>query len=285
MNNKVVACIDQSSYSTTVTDYATWAAQRLNAPLEFAHVLDRAAQPARRNDLSGNIGLGAREDLLVQLAALDEQRGKVAQEGGRLLLDAARQRAREAGIATSEGHQWHGELVDTLLDLEHDVRLFVLGQRGDAADQAARHLSSNLERVVRALHRPILVVPSVFAAPGKIMIAFDASETADKGIALLAASPLFRGLPCHVVMVGTDSGSHRDALEKARQKLADNGLVVTVALLEGDADHVLAEYVRANAIDLLVMGAYGHSRLRQLIVGSTTTTLLRTTRIPILLLR
>jgi nucleotide-binding universal stress UspA family protein len=36
---------------------------------------------------------------------------------------------------------------------------------------------------------------------------------------------------------------------------------------------------------LLAMGAYGHSRIRQLIVGSTTTTLLRTSAVPVLILR
>ncbi|MEB0136803.1 universal stress protein [Actimicrobium sp. CCC2.4] len=285
MNQQIIACIDQSGYSTTVCDYAVWAAQRLEAPLQFAHVLDRVAQPASHSDLSGNIGLGSREDLLDQLAALDEQRNRIAQEGGRLLLDSARARAHDAGIAAPQGHQWHGELVDTLLELEHDVRLFVVGQRGDAADQAARHLGGNLERVVRALHRPILVVPATFVPVHKIMIAFDASATADKGIALLATSPLFRGLSCAVVMVGAETDSHRIALEQARRQLAGNGLTVTADLLPGDADHVLADYARTQAIDLMVMGAYGHSRLRQLILGSTTTTLLRTTRIPILLLR
>lgn len=39
------------------------------------------------------------------------------------------------------------------------------------------------------------------------------------------------------------------------------------------------------AVDLLVMGAYGHSRIRNLIVGSTTTAMLRSCQIPVLLLR
>jgi nucleotide-binding universal stress UspA family protein len=48
---------------------------------------------------------------------------------------------------------------------------------------------------------------------------------------------------------------------------------------------VIAEQVAARSIDLLVMGAYGHSRIRNLIVGSTTTQVVRNCQIAVLLLR
>mgnify|MGYP002039258621 FL=1 len=54
---------------------------------------------------------------------------------------------------------------------------------------------------------------------------------------------------------------------------------------DGDAEKVLSDYVKDQQIDVLIMGAYGHSRIRQLLVGSTATTMLRTSSIPILLLR
>lgn len=287
MNNKILACIEHSSYSTGVCDYAAWAALQLAGPLEFAHVLDSASQQSQKSDLSGSIGLGAQEDLLEQLSSLDEQRNKLAQEGGRRLLDGAKQRALAAGTSVQDTHarQWHGDLVETLLDLQHDVRMFVLGQRGEAGERASQHIGSNLERVVRALHRPILVVPRLFKTPQKIMIAFDASATTKKGVEMVASSPLLRGLECHVVMVGADSGARHEELAWARTTLETNGFIVSVALLQGDAESALTDHVEANDIDLLVMGAYGHSRIRQLIVGSTTTTLLRTSSIPVLLLR
>ena len=56
-------------------------------------------------------------------------------------------------------------------------------------------------------------------------------------------------------------------------------------LLEGDPDEVIAEEVEKKGIDLLVMGAYGHSRIRHLVIGSTTTAFIRTCRIPVLLFR
>jgi len=56
-------------------------------------------------------------------------------------------------------------------------------------------------------------------------------------------------------------------------------------LLVTRADDAMAEAVKRLNIQLLVMGAYGHSRIRQLIVGSTTTTTVRTVTIPVLMFR
>ncbi|MBE9528928.1 MAG: universal stress protein, partial [Proteobacteria bacterium] len=54
---------------------------------------------------------------------------------------------------------------------------------------------------------------------------------------------------------------------------------------DGTPDAAIGAYVEANGIDLLVIGAYGHSRIRSLIIGSTTTSVLMSCRIPLLLCR
>lgn len=151
MHHKVLACVDHSSYSSGVCDYAAWAAMRLNAPLEFIHVLARHPETAQKRDLSGSIGLGAQEALLADLAAFDEKRSKIAMKSGRLLLEGARQRAVSSGVASPEIRQRHGELVETLAGMEADARLFVLGKRGEAAEHAPQHLGGNLKHVVRAI--------------------------------------------------------------------------------------------------------------------------------------
>lgn len=285
MNNKVLACIDHSSYTTAICDYAAWAALRLGAPLEFIHVLDRHPEKAAKLDFSGSIGLGTQESLLEELSALDEQRSRLAQEGGRQLLEAAKKRAIADGVPSPESRQRHGELVETLAELEPGARLFIVGQRGEAADLAPQHIGSNLERVIRALYRPILVSPKDFRAVRNVLIAFDGSATARKGIAMLASSSLLRGCVLHVVMAGPGTAANNEMVQWAGNSLKSASFSVKAGIVAGDADAVLTEYIAANHIDMLVMGAYGHSRIRQLLVGSTTTTMIRTLSIPILLLR
>jgi nucleotide-binding universal stress UspA family protein len=280
----VLACIDGSTYSPAVCDYGAWAALSMEAPLTFLHVPSKVRE-APQADLSGNIGFGTRESLLEELAALDEQRGKLAQERGRQILAAARERAKAAGVGTPEALQRHGGLVETLTELEEGIRLLVLGKRGEAAGFATEHIGSHLERVVRSMSRPILVVPETFTVPKRIMLAFDGSATTRKGVAMVAGSPLFRGLPCHLVMVGADTADARAHLASARRELEAAGFEAPGVILPGEPESVLSRYRQEHGIDLLIMGAYGHSRIRQLFVGSTTTEMIRNSTVPLLLLR
>ena len=191
----------------------------------------------------------------------------------------------EKGVADPATRQRNGTLVETLEELEGEIRLLVVGKRGETAHQASEHLGSNLERVVRTLHRPILMVSEAFRTPGKVMIAYDGSKTTRKGVEMMAKSPLFNGIPCHVVIVGAETGDNRSQLDWALATLREAGHEAEGAIRAGEVEETLRRYQEENDIDLLVMGAYGHSRIRHLLVGSTTTTMLRKASVPVLLLR
>lgn len=277
----VIACIDGTDVSTAVSDYAAWASQRLDASLVLLHVLEKSDYPIQ-SDLSGNIGLDSREDLLQELAELDAKRGKLALEQGRVMLETARQRAVADGVAEPIVHQRHGSLLDSLVAIEPDTRLLVMGKHDE---HLGEHVGSRLETVVRTLQRPILACPAGFTPPQRVMIAFDGSATTHKAVDMVAGSPLFRGLPCHVVMVGADNNENSGQLEWARHTLETAGFEVTTVLQEGDVEGVLCGYRREQDIDMLIMGAYGHSVIRRFLVGSTTTSVIRNALIPVLLLR
>jgi len=278
-----MACIDGSTQAAAVCDCAVWASQRLGAPLSLLHVLDQQRYPLS-GDFSGIIGLGSREFLLEELASLDEKRNKLALEEGRMMLDAARQRAVKAGVEPTLRHR-HGDLVESLRELEGDIRLLVIGKQGEDSGSEVQLIGSQLESVIRTMHRPILVTPADFRAPASAMLAFDASATSRKGVEMLVASPLLKGMPIHLVTVSSDTHEARAALDAARDKLAAAGFEVHVAILEGEVEARLRDYQAEHAIELLVMGAYGHSRIRQFFVGSTTTNMLRSATTPLLLLR
>ncbi|GAB3337578.1 universal stress protein [Marilutibacter aestuarii] len=280
-DGRVVAALDASSYTFSVAGTAAWAASRLGAPLTLLHAIDRA-NSGSSEDLSGSLALGDREVLLEQLASVDAERARLAQARGRELLDLARERLAEQVDMEAECRLRHGALVDNLLDIEADVRLFVVGKRGEHADFAKAHLGSNLERVVRAVHRPVLVAARAFKAPRGFMIAFDGSATTAKCVEMVVASPLLAGMPCRLLAVGD---AEPRGFQAAAARLREAGFEVEAQCLPGTPDTVIAAEVERQRIELLVMGAYGHSRIRQLIVGSTTTTVLRQCNIPVLLLR
>lgn len=283
--SQVVGCVDRSGAAVSVSDYAAWASLRLAAPLTLFHVIDQKNYPAP-TDMAGNIGFGSREHLLVELAQLDEQRSKLALEHGSHILQAAEDRVRKAGVEQVRQRQRHGSLSESLLTIEADIRLLVIGLYGESSnDDSRRHVGSQLETVIRSLSRPIMIVPNEFKPPRSAMLAFDGSKTALKGVEVLAASPLLQGLPLHLVMVGNDTAERREELENARGALEPLGYDLHVAICEGDVEKALHRYQADNNIDLLIMGAYGHSRIRQFLVGSTTTNMLRTTETPLIILR
>lgn len=275
----VIACIDGSAATASICDYAAWSALRLDAPLTLLHVLDHSRYPVAA-DFSGNLSMGGREHLMQELADLDAQRNRVALEQGKLMLEAARERVVADGIASPKERQRHGDLVDTLTGLEDEMRLLVIGKQGEEHGGIGAQLGDNVERVIRAVHRPILVAVGEFKAPQTIMLAYDDSETTRKGVSMLSDSPLFKGLDCHLVTVGKS----RD-LQWAADKLSGAGHQVTTAQLEGEVEPALHDYQQNHAVDLVVMGAYGHSRIREFFVGSTTNKMIREARVPHLLLR
>ncbi|MDD2874692.1 MAG: universal stress protein [Azoarcus sp.] len=284
-DNKILACVDQSRFADTVADYAAWAATRMDAPLEFLHVIDRHPELGSGGDHSGTIGFDAQEQLLHTLSDKDAALSRAAREQGRIFLNRLRERAIAAGVPAPDMRQRHGALDDTLAEQEDGVRMFVFGRRGASAETNSQALGSNVERVVRALHKPALTVTEGFTEPRRVLIAFDGGIVTRHGVEMVANSPLFRGLPIHLLMSGKESQSAPKQLEWAKNTLETAGFEAPASLIPGDAEQVIEKTVKAQAIDLLIMGAYAHSPLRSLLFGSKTTDLLRTATIPTLLLR
>jgi nucleotide-binding universal stress UspA family protein len=291
----VLACVDQSPYATYVTDYAAWAANRLNTGLELLHVIDRNPELGPDQDHSGAIGFNEQENLLKKIVDEDEQRSRLARETGRVFLNELKQRAESQISQTDHSahptlhvdmRQRHGSLVDSLLERQDQTTLVVMGRRGASSATTSRDLGRNLESVVRTMKCPILSVTDAFKVPTHLMIAYDAGSASRKGLDMVATSAAFQGIKCSIVMVkDKESKDAPRQLELAKTKLSDAGLDVDTHLLIGDFEGLMAKSIQTLDIDLLVMGAYTHSPWRSLFMGSHTTDLLRAARVPTLLLR
>lgn len=279
---KVIACIDGSTISEAVCDAAAWAANILSTPLMLLHTVEKS--DLRENDLSGTIGLDARDALLTELAELDAKRNKLAVEHGKAILAAAKTRALEDGASEVEILQRHGDVLDALEEKCRDIRLIVMGRHGNNGS-ISNHLGSHAERAARVRHEPILLTVDKFTAPNNFMLAFDGRDTSMKALKRIAESPLLQGLPCHIVTVGEDNESHRSRLNNAAEMMRAAGFETQTALLQGSIFNALKSYQQDNAIELLVMGAYGHSVVREFFVGSNTTRMISSSETPLLIIK
>ncbi|MBU0375470.1 universal stress protein [Acinetobacter baumannii] len=282
--SKIIACIDGSLVTNTVCDYAAWFSDKLNSPIKLLHVIDKPKAKAPQ-DLSGAIGLGSRETLLKELVELEERKGKIELEHGQILLREAKNYLLEKFSIDAQSFQRHGSVLETIMGMEDDIRVLVMGKHGNETEHDSSKIGTHIENVVRALHKPVLITSAPFSPPKSFLIAFDGSQTARKCVERIASSPLLKGLAVHLVYVGNPNSEMQNQLSWAKEQLESQGFNITSNTLDGEVDKAIINYAEQHQIDLIVVGAYGHSKIRQFFIGSTTTKVITSTNKPVLLLR
>lgn len=280
----ILSCIDGASFSEAVCDYSSWIARKIDAPLKLLHTIEHPDVPAV-SDLSGAIGLGASEDLLNELTEVEKNRTRLLIKQGNLMLQAAKERALQANVREVELRQKHGSLTEALVDMEEQIRVLVMGIRGESHMHENDGLGNQLESIIRSLHKPILVVNKSFIVPSKIMLAYNGSSASQKALEMVAMSSLFKESRCHVVHVADSSGDADTLLDQARLRLVEAGVDTKTVKLRGKLEEVLPAYQVEENMDMTVMGAFSHNRVRDFLLGSFTAHMLEKTQKPLLLLR
>ena len=283
----ILLCSDGSAFAESVYRHGAWFARTFQAQARVLFVTDIRQKVVSTGNLSGSLGLGASEQLMNDLVNLEHEKAKLNNQRARLILQNAKQVLNEEGINDVALSNPTGFLVDCFHDFEAAADMVVLGRRGEAAEFASDHLGANIDRIVRSSSKPCLVTPPAFAPIERILLAYDGSSTGKRILNFLVENAEgFRDTEVHVLTV-TKSGSEESQTkaQTAEQTLQQAGLATTAAVLPGDPETVIAKYTQEHQISLLMMGAYGHRRIRHLVIGSTTLQLLRSSKIAVLLFR
>jgi len=215
-------------------------------------------------------------------------------------LDALRERARaalddfETQMQGSQVHSWEGVLIDDEAGAGLSLRgrycdLVVLGQVD--RDQPSPVVMPDFpEYVVLNAGRPVLVVPYAghFDHVGKrVLVAWDAGVAATR--AVFNAIPMLRRAELVEVAVfnAEDAGdAHGDiAGADIALYLARHGVKVDVIRQRTriDIGSSLLSLAADLGSDMIVMGCYGHSRLREILLGGVTRTMLQSMTVPVLM--
>ena len=282
--NTLIALVDGSAYSESVCHHAAWIAGKNDWTVKVYHVMGRR-DSVEKQDLSGAIKLGARTALLEQLSELDATRAKLAHEHGRAILEDAKAIIQGDGDITVETRLRQGDLVETITAKEETGDMIVIGKRGEAAGLAMEHLGSNLERIVRASHKPVFIANRAFKEIKSILVAYDGGPSSLKAVDYIARSPLFAGLKVTLVFAGKDTPAIQKSLADATATLKAGDFDADTLIQSGEPEKILAQITSNGEHELLVMGAYGHSRVRSFIIGSTTTEMIRSCKVPVLIMR
>ncbi|MCD8477841.1 MAG: universal stress protein [Sulfurospirillum sp.] len=125
-----------------------------------------------------------------------------------------------------------------------------------------------------------------FFEPRKILIAYDGSPSSKKAIDMVVKEPLFNHVERHIVNVYKDKALSSFMLEEATHILETLSFsTLYTASLQGEPIKELLNYQKEKSIDLIAMGAFSHSRIRDALFGSFTSKMILSTPKPLLLLR
>ncbi|MBC8286676.1 MAG: universal stress protein [Nitrospinae bacterium] len=282
---KLLVCIDGSVYADNLCANAAWVAKQINAEIDLLHVLRRPSDYQAPTDHTGLMGLEARSNLLEELTKVDEERGRLDQEKGKIILAHGAKILQKAGIEKINLIHRRGSLVETIQEFEESAEMIFMGKRGEHANKSSLFLGSNMEKVARSIHKPLFITSSVVRPIRRFLIAYDGKDSVHKAIDYITHQPLLKkGLECHLLVVERTKGDIETS--EAEQTLRQAGFTTLLKAEQNHhADQVIASYVVENEIDLLITGAYSHSRIHSLLLGSTTASLIKACKIPLLLFR
>jgi nucleotide-binding universal stress UspA family protein len=277
----ILVALDGVSPANQRVELAAALAQRFGAHLVGVHAALAAAPPSGR----GYFEYFDRSLLEPLYRDFAEKMAKEAERSRELFESTAARVGVSAEFRLGTGYPSetiavHGRYAD----------LIVLGQL-DPDEPQAQLLRPLPEEVALAVGRPVLVIPyagSWDAVGRRVLVGWDASREATRAIndamPLLAAAEAVTvmavdpvdGPGGHGDVPGADIALHlaRHGVKAAIESSASGGIGIGNALLSRASD---------LAADLLVMGAYGHSRVRELLLGGTTRSIIESMTLPVLM--
>lgn len=280
----VLACVDASPYMQSVCGYTTWIAQSLVAPVRLLNVRRPYANWTMSAGYPDAVAPAISSELLAQFAQLERDHNTLELQRSTMVIHNAQALLGASGLVV-EVAQPIGELVDAVSEIADDTRIIVIGKRGEQAGYATGHLGSNLERVVRAAHVPVLVAAVKYTPVTRIALAYDGGANANIALDYIVKHAMFAGVECHLIGVGPESARNELHMAKAAGILEQSHHPVHVHYEDGQVDDVLGNYIVTHNIDMLLMGAYSHSSLRNLFIGSTTNAMLQSCPVSVMLFR
>ena len=278
MIKKLLVGIDTSEHSRNAQAYAFHIAHRLNASLIGLHVVDIVSiEGSFFHDISGSLGLEPYLDFSSKMR-------EVLTARGRAVLDEFAAAAARENLPVETVLDM-GIVANQVCDRARSVDLVMIGHRGVNERFSSGLLGSTAEAVARKCPRPLFISPMKFREIQRMVLAYDGSERAARAMRAAAEFASSLGIPIAIVTVARDQKTGERTLEEARKYFEPYSLQAEFKLLGGHANEEIVKFIKDYEADLLFIGAYGHSRIIEMVLGSTTEYVLRNTPCPVFLSR
>ena len=276
MIKKILVPQDGSEFGKSALDWGIYLAGKFDAGLIGIHVIDiLSLEGPFLHDISGSLGFEPFLNFSTKMREVLEARGKT-------ILSAFEEECENAGIR-HERSLPVCVIPNEICEKANLADLVILGKRGVNAMFEYGLLGSTTESVLRRSPKPVFVVAERFAEPASPMLAYDGSPNAGKAMHSAAEWIKTLGLPLTVVNVSMEAEGA--ALKDAENYLKPYGIQADFVQLSGDPPLAIEKYYRENGRDLLFMGTSHHSRIVEMVLGSTTEHVMRNVAGPFFLER
>jgi nucleotide-binding universal stress UspA family protein len=279
MIKSILVALDGSEHADAALQYALWLAERLRATLIGLHVVDIVSiEGSFFHDISGSLGFEPYLDFSSKMR-------EALRERGRVLLEAFASRCAERKVPCDTVLAM-GIVPNDICDRARTADLVVIGHRGVNERFSTGLLGSTTESVTRKSPKPVFVSPMRFAEIRSPLLAYDGSQRAAAAMHAAAEVATGLGLPLTVLHVARDDKENANQIvEEARRYLQSYDLRVVFEVATGHANEKILEFIKEHGHDCLFIGAYGHSRIIEMVLGSTTEFVLRNSPTPVFLAR
>jgi nucleotide-binding universal stress UspA family protein len=278
MIKSVLVPTDGSAYSEVALQYGIYLAERFGAKITGLHVLDdRDLEGPLLSDIAGSLGFTPYQNYLPKFRKILEDRGD-------LILETFRS-ACERNSIRPKLKRVSGTVPGIIAEEAKKVDLVIIAQRGEHERWSSGLLGSTTESVVRRSPRPVLVTPASFREFGNVLVAYDGSGESNQALKTTCETFVFSDTKLKAVIVTGDTNRCEALIQEIEAFVSPYEMDVDIECLRGEASKEILRYAEENRIDLITMGAFGHSRIHDLILGGTTAYIIRNTTLPVLLTR
>ena len=275
---RVIACIDSSPCINALAEAAAWIATQTQRELVLLQVLDYYPASYHLGEISGVIGFESNAMLLKELAELEQKQSELALDYSNNLLQHISNMIQEKYEIVATQIQEKGDFLEQSFSVLNEDDIVVIGRVGEKSAERNKALGSNVENFIRGANCTVMTVGEHFKAPTRFIFAYEYSPTCIKMMKRIAQSDLLKLLQCHLLYVG----DHPEVLNEPADFLTSAGLDVVVEYRYGDVAENILDYQREHGIQLIVLGAFSHSKIHQFFLGSITTNIFRNSTVPLL---
>ena len=278
MIKNILIPLDGSEHCKAALDYAVWLARGLDGTLFGQHVIDTISiEGTFFHDISGSLGFEPYLDFSSKMREILDERGKI------ILADFAEVCGKKN--IRSQTFLDMGLIANEICERAKVADLVVIGHRGVNEEFSTGLLGTTAESIARKCPRPILVSTKLFKPIARPLLAYDGSQRASSAMESAAEFCSVLKLPLTVLTIAREEAQAQTVLQRAKGYLASYAIEVTYEIARGFPEQKIIEYLVNLNHDLLFIGAYGHRRIIEMVLGSTTEYVLRNAPCPVLMNR